>query len=948
MITILSLFKNRFYKRRSLDIILMTYRTFLWVFFGFVVTCLFLVAVFTFLRIQVNEKTFIALYIINFLAIFTSLYFGLWNTRLTSRQIYILFDEKKKQTEVKREKNILKFIRISAIIAIIGGVNIFMLTLNNYLMVAVNKLYVLADLVISYGVNGESLWYLKPLIGNQLWNSFFMVVPAIFVPYLLYNSYKQELVPYYDLMKSKIRTRFYKNGKLASLFIDAMEKEKEVTIKLGVNSETGEPVILTAENLRLNMSIAGPIGSGKSTAFAKVIIIQLAEQSIEYFRAFHEFIQKQKKVIKKKRITSEEEKQRLFDEWFTKGMGSKYTNGFFVNEPTGELVADAYDILKRVGIPDEMINFVNLDEEDTASVNIFDGSSEEVAGSVADLIKNFSEDGGSGGNVFFTNAEYAFAKNLAWLIKITSRIESSYLDKGLLGNSPSWSEFYRHLENTETLIDRIAIMEVYLNAIKRKYEKEYNIPYQETYEKELKIFLSNGGRPERFNAYRSKELVELSNKRRDMKSEVEIAEGVYNYFAHAFVTDKMGNEFFTHDTNIAGMKNTVRNMASSKKVRRIFFNSGSFDIDIVMKHGGFVLFSSGQGSIDDTASRMIGKIADKIVQNAVFRRDPKTKEAFFGIIEDEYNWITTKQTENFLNKNRKYNTGVIGMYQNYDQIVATIGRDAVESMLNSYRNLFVFQGGSNKTYEQIVERAGKKKIVTRTINSGTENLLAGNDNNSTSYREQIEEVDTVTSTDLFRLEQFQFAGIMVQDDEETELIKVTPVPAHELDILKDGGKNHHKLFDIENNEYDRQVFNTWMEQIERRYRLKFRDETIPLSMFNEQEQEIILGKNNHFSELGNTPNATKDRAIIETARITSSIALDEQIISDEDAPPISEKEIETTGNVTSQIIKSKAKKIEEETISEILPEEIDKTNDGEEETPVNNYFDFEYVDDESI
>jgi len=52
-------------------------------------------------------------------------------------------------------------------------------------------------------------------------------------------------------------------------------------------------------------------------------------------------------------------------------------------------------------------------------------------------------------------------------------------------------------------------------------------------------------------------------------------------------------------------------------------------------------------------------------------------------------------------------------------------------------------------------------------NKGSVDMLAGNDNNASSYREEIAEEDVTNSSELFRLEKFQFAGVHVIDDEET-------------------------------------------------------------------------------------------------------------------------------------------------------------------------------------
>ncbi|HFI0144915.1 TPA: TraM recognition domain-containing protein [Streptococcus suis] len=754
-----------------------------------------------------------------------------------------MFDKYDKILESDREKIILRYVKLSSLGAVISSISIVVLTINNYMMAYYNQQYVIAENYLKHSSNVLTLRTLSPLIGNQFWNSLLLIFPVFIVSYLLYNSYKQDLVPYYDLMKYKIKKRFYKEKRLAHLFDETLSLEDDVTLTLGVESDTKVPVIVNAEILRLNMAAIGPIGSGKSAAFAKVALIQFAEQVTKYLRAYHNYISLQNKLIVEKNISSEEEIQSLYDSWFTKGLGKGYINGFYVNEPSGDLIGDTRIILKRVGIPKEMIWLIDPTEKDTDSINIFDAETTMAAGMTSDLIRNFSEDGGNGGNTFFKNAESAYVKNLVVMLKTTARIEGSYLDKHLNGGSPTMSDFYRHLEEPELVIKRLKLLHVYVQAARRHYEKEYGEPYQKAYNLEKEQYLSNGGFEPLFESKKSKKLKELFEEKRIAENKIEIVEQTFNYFYNAYKQDpRTGIEYITHDANIEGMKNTIRKLASSELVRRIFFSPGTKDIDILLKQGGFLLVNTARGPIDDDTSRMVGQITDMIFQKAVFRRDSSTKDPFFGAVEDEYGWVTTGNTERFLNQNRKYNTGVIGLYQNIEQVEADLGREKTEALFNSYRNLFAFQGGSKRTFEQLVERAGVNLVVSRMLNKGHENILAGNDNNSMSIREQLEEKDNISSSELFRMEQFQFAGIIVKNDEESELLKITPTPSFKMDMFRDSGKHYTKKFDIENNSEDKEVFDTWLEQTERRYKLRFREEMIPKDIFTKEELEIITGR----------------------------------------------------------------------------------------------------------
>lgn len=132
-------------------------------------------------------------------------------------------------------------------------------------------------------------------------------------------------------------------------------------------------------------------------------------------------------------------------------------------------------------------------------------------------------------------------------------------------------------------------------------------------------------------------------------------------------------------------------------------------------------------------------------------------------------------------------------------------------------------------------------------NKGSVDMLAGNDNNASSYREEIAEEDVTNSSELFRLEKFQFAGVHVIDDEESELVKVTPTPSFELPIFKD--PNYKAPFNIEENEEDRRAYEIWKEQVERYYVERHSEGVIPFDRFTPEEQRIILGLDEEHESL---------------------------------------------------------------------------------------------------
>lgn len=839
MIFLLSKLPYSIKGHRSVDYVIFILRRLIWLCFLFGSISFLSIILLSVMRKQANFILFIFL----FISVFFSLYAGFWHTNLTSRQRYLLFKKKLDLKENERIRIIKYYIYLSFFSAILSSVGIIVLTLNNFVIAILNKMYVGAvEFLKNKNTSYFSYQSLSPLLGNQFWNTLLLLAPIFLFIYLIYNSYSSEIVVYDDMMKLWLKKRFFKHKKTAHLFTD-LNKEGDAFIRLGINSDIGDEVILKTDVRRLHTAGFGPIGSGKSVAIAKPVIIQDAQNVVTYLKQYAQFIAEQDKKIAQLHLTDEqkllETKRNCYEKWYSDGLGKHLINGFYVNEPSGDLIRDTVEIIQRTGFPEEMIWLVDPTKEDTDSINIFDAETTIAAGLTSDLIRNFADEGGDG-NTFFKNAEQAYVRNLVFLLKSTARIENSYLDKNLNGGSPTLSEFYDLLEIPSLVIKRLKLFKVYRDASEREFQRLYEEPYQELYKQERKQYLRNGGVASRFESHMSPELRKAFNKKRDAESKNKIINTTYHYFADAYKRDPKTNvEYITHDANIEGMKNTIRKLASSDLVRRIFFSQSTKDIDVLLKTGGFLLVNTARGPVDDDSSRMIGQITDLIVQKGVLRRNSSTKDPFFSIIEDEYGWVTTANTERFLNQCRKYNTAVLGLYQNYEQVEATLGISDTAALLNSYRNIFVFQGSSNKSAETIVERAGTEKKLSRMANKGNVDMLAGNDNNASSYREEISEEDVTSSSELFHLEKFQFAGVHVIEDEESELVKVTPTPSFDMPIFKDS--HYQAPFNIEQNEEDKKAYETWREQVERYYVERHLEGVIPFERFTKEEQRLILG-----------------------------------------------------------------------------------------------------------
>ena len=841
MLFLLSFFKYETFGQRTFDWVIFFIRRIIWA-FTLILGIIFSITLYlTFSHKSLDFSTFFWYFLLLIACIFGSLYFGLWHTKLTSRQRFKLFNKREDLVENERVKVIKRYIAFSFFNAVFGSIVLIWLSINILAMATLNQMFVGAEAQLKSGTLPFDYHTLSPLIGNTFWNTILLIAPVFYFGFLIYNSYNRDIVPYARLTEVWLKDRFFDHKNLAKLLSDTNSKGDAI-LKLGQNSDTGGEVVMKTDSRRLHTAAFGPIGSGKSVSFLKPFIIQDAANVAVYLREYAKFVADEKEKLARLDFDDElaykEAEEEALERWYTDGLGKTYINGFYVNEPSGELIGDALEIIERTGFPRDMIWNVDPVKEDTEAINIFDADTDTVAGLISNLIRSFSGEG----NNFFQAAEQAYVRYLTVMLKVTSRIENSYLDKHLNGGAPTLSDFYALLEEPGLVIKRLKLFKAYRDAYERSFEEEVYKPYQERYEREKEAYIASGGIPGRFEANMSLELRKSSNKVRDERNKVQKIIQAYNYFANSYQEDpKTGVAYITHEANIQGMKNIFRKLSSSVLVRRIFFSPSTKNIDIFLKTGGFLLINTARGPVDDDSSQMVSQITDLIVQQAVFRRSPKTTDPFFTLYGDEKGWGITSEYERYLNQSRKYNVASIDAYQNKEQIEATIGGEYTQALLNSYRNMFVFQGGSPNSNEMIVERASEELKLSMAINKGKFDLLAGNDNNSTSIREELKEESTVSSSELFRMEKFQYAGIMVVDDEMSKLIKVTPKPAFKWPIFKDWNGNYKPPFDVANNTEDAFAYQTWKEQNERYYIARQSEGIIPFDYFTKKEKDIILG-----------------------------------------------------------------------------------------------------------
>lgn len=793
----------------------------------------------------ISDTSYKALFFI--LLAFTSvqLYLGVWHARITSRQVYEPLKRPNKVKEVKRVELIKKGMFTSFGGAIIAQLALIILTISNYVLKSLSITYHSASLFSTHnetflGYNNQESLLASPIpfLSPELYNAILVITPIFILVFLYANSYIFDIRKYHKLVEQWIKRRFYRDSCIEHLVFDT-EAKGVFSLTIGIHSETQSPVIMEPSTLALNTAFFGLIGTGKSSSLAKPFVISVSKNFAIYLREFGSYVKRVRRKVKRLPLSDKAKKIRekeMIEEWFTKGLGKDLVSGFYLNEPTGDLVGDSRYILEKVGIPKKAIWDIDPLNPYTDAINIFDADIEMASSLAADLFRDFSEGNNSSGNSFFLNSEEAHTKSLVTLLIASSKVPDLDINKHLNGGAPTFSEFYQLLTDNNFIFSRVNILRVIYQKELRDYNNwkaDYDIKYGKAFDEWV-----NSGRDKEL--FRGNQPLELWNEGRELEdkfSEISNLKSAIDYFTKSYYIDPRTNKpTFSFDANIQGLVATIRRLAMDKRVRRVFFSQSTKNIDVLLKYGGVLLVNSASAELGRNNSKMVAQVAEIIMQSSAFRRPPN-KYSLFPYIQDEKNTFLMKRDSDFLNQNRKFRTPVIHFYQNYEQAVATVGVETADALFQSYRNAFMFQQQSPATVKFLSDRAGKKWELSSSFRGAEGRFLASNDDNKEQLTETIEEVDQITQASVSKLEEMEFLGIMVVENEVSEPMKVTSVPSFKMPIFTD--KNYQPEFDITKKK-DKEIFDIWQNCVDEYYIENIKKTSYYEDDFTPEEWQTLL------------------------------------------------------------------------------------------------------------
>jgi hypothetical protein len=839
--------------KATYDYVIVTLRILLLFFFG-ASSGLAIFSLFTLIfGYTISDGSYLALFYALLAFSSIQLYLGLWHTRITSRQVYEPFKRPNKVKRVQRVSLMKKGLIFSFGGAIIAQLALIILTISNYVLKSLSLTYKSANLFSSHTEtflgykNQESLLASPiPFLSPELYNAILVILPIFILIILYVNSYIFDIRKYHKLVEQWINRRFYKDECIEHLVFDT-EAKGTFSLTIGINSETQSPVIMEPNTLALNTAFFGLIGTGKSSSLAKPIVISVSKNFAIYLREFGRYVKRVQRKVKRLPLSDKSKKikeKEMIEEWFSKGLGKDLVSGFYLNEPTGDLVSDSRFILEKVGIPKKAIWDIDPLNPYTDAINIFDADIEMASSLAADLFRDFSEGNNSSGNSFFLNSEEAHTKSLVTLLIASSKVPDIDINKHLNGGAPTFSEFYQLLTDNNFIFSRVNILRIIYQKELRDYNN-WKSDYETRYEKAFEEWVNSGKDKELFRGNQPLELWNEGRELEDKFSEISNLKSSIDYFTNSYYIDQRTNKpTFAFDANIQGLVATIRRLAMDKRVRRVFFSQSTKNIDVLLKYGGVLLVNSAAAELGENNSKMVAQVAEIIMQSSAFRRTPN-KYSLFPFIEDEKNSFLMGRDSGFIDKNRKVRTPVIHFYQNYEQAVATIGAEKANALFQSYRNAFMFQQQSPETVKYLNNRAGSKWVLSSSFRGAEGRALASNDDNKEQLSETIEEVEQITQTDVNKLEEMEFLGIMVVENEISEPMKVTSMPSFKMPLFTN--KDYQPDFDISKKK-DKEIFDIWQKCVDDFYIENIKRTSYSQDDFTDEEWNKLLEIKNPIND----------------------------------------------------------------------------------------------------
>lgn len=607
----------------------------------------------------------------------------------------------------------------------------------------------------------------------------------------------------YDLELKKAFQEFEITGKYVQKYALIQEVEYYPHVPLGRDAKTGEMVYLYGIDRTLNTVIVGAIGTGKSAALGIPMLYTDFDHMVKFIDDY--------------------QYNSVLEDYASEDIRGRYLNGITVIEPSNDLCMSVYQIAKAHGIPDEAITYIDPTNPNTPSFNALRGPTDKVAEVLAEVISGLN----NGSADFFALAQRNHFKKYIYLLK-------------------------EHDPTVEVTFDMLVHM--YSDA---QYTHKLHVKFKERLKK-LKA--------------------RTVDPTRDQANYISILESIDLFFDNNLILlrDKNGVPIMDEsrgliyvdnlESDVKGLRNELGNLQDNINIRRVLFGESEFDFDRHLEVGGLLLVNTAKGELGGL-SRVLGKVILMNIQNAAFRREPKTS-TYHHVLVDEAPEYLYPQFKSFPSQSRKYKIILTIIMQTLAQLEDEFGETFREVLMASMRQKLFYGDATGADAQAFSEISGEKQVYIE--GEGETEASAVQDDPSlrstANYSRQLKAVMSVN--EVIYQEAFACAVKLVE--------KNKPMPVRVLQanfVPKDKMKQANIVTTKEAMDY-------WLSR-----RNFFKAKSIEEEIFNVTFSED--GLEQELKELKKEPIAVKEEVITQVPLLSSS----EQVVVEQEQhrPPHKEE-----------------------------------------------------------
>lgn len=237
-------------------------------------------------------------------------------------------------------------------------------------------------------------------VGSGIFTHAILIAVGAIMSYASYKDIENVMVTYQEYVDTALEEQRYRLLPLHEL-LNGQTPDSQADVVVGQSLITGDNVILNVADRANGVLVDGPNGAGKTGSIFKPFISQDLQKMVYWFRKFPEISQK--------------------ENYNSKRVAAKYLNGIVVMETTNDLCTEVYKLAHDdLGIPDEMIRWLDPGNNDSDTLNLMRGPADSVANTIVACIGSLSDESGGESGDFFAQAQKSWLQNYVLLVKYGS------------------------------------------------------------------------------------------------------------------------------------------------------------------------------------------------------------------------------------------------------------------------------------------------------------------------------------------------------------------------------------------------------------------------------------------------------------------------------------------------------------------------------------------------